>query len=256
MILRRHARQDLRRTAPHTRCPLRPRASTQQMMSLYSYGVAGGGGGGSPPSMGNSKKKQGGGTTVGITTTGGTGSVLVVMLSTNTLSSATVTDNMSNTWPAASFNISCGLNELMVFMLVAGTGGAGHTVTISGSGGADIIFFFEVLGTATSSPVDTACTATVPDDTSPYTVSTAAANSVANSMVLVFCNVDTGGNPINYTPATGYTLITDLQEVDNNTYVGGAAHYKTVTSSATQSVTWTITGSPTAALGIMVIKGT
>lgn len=205
------------------------------------------------PVRGNSTKKQGGGTTAGITTVGGANSVMLVFVGTASGNTPTISDNKGNTWGAAKYTQAGGTggDRMLCFALYNGAGGAGHTITVAGGGGADIIMFVEYHTNATGFEVFNSAA----DSSSPFQVSTSGATTVADAMVVTQgAGASVAATTTHAcTPQTMY-----LQEQDYGTYWAFGIGEQAISATGTQTATWSFT--PTAGtdalVGIIVVKGT
>lgn len=218
---------------------------------LYSYGVPGGGGGGAAPTRGNFTQKSGGGTTAGITTVGGTSSVLLVFICCADGDNPTITDNKGNTWTSAVQYNQIGVgsgDRIKCWALYNAAGGAGHTITESGGGGADVITFIEYTG-ATGFELATS----VDDLVGPPWSVTSGTTTVANSKVVTQGTLSGVNNSstLACTPATVFT-----QETNYATYWAFGLADQTLSATGTSTQTWSHTPSTSGTLGLIIIKGT
>ena len=171
-------------------------------------------------------------TTSGVTTT--TGSTFLISCSRGVGVTATPSDSKGNTYTqiAALSNNSA----LTVWYCSNGTGGAGHTATITlGAADYPVLHFVELAGAATAS-YDSGALATN-NDAQTITSGTLAQ---ADSAVVSWIASNSGGAQ-NYA-ATGYTV---ARETDGDNYWTSAVGYKAVSSTTAQGITWTGVGGTT-----------
>lgn len=170
--------------------------------------------------------------TSGVATT--TGSTFLIACSRGPGITATPSDSKGNTYTQiAALNNN---SALTVWRCENGTGGAGHTATVTlGAADYPVLFFIECAGAATSS-WDATSLATNNDS---LTI-TSGTLAQADSAVLSFIASNAGGAQ-NYA-ATGYTV---ARETDGDNYYTSAVGYKTVASTTAQSITWTGVGGTT-----------
>jgi hypothetical protein len=181
-----------------------------------------------------------------------TGSTFVVVVAGGSGAGYTPTDNKGNTWPAsAAVNFDSAGARLAIWVLENGTGGAGHTVTVTSAGGDSVFSFHEVTGVLAAS-LDSAATASG-SGAEPFTLNAAATLAQANNTVISAMLPYMSGDPVTYACTTGYTLHT--QENNNNSFYGQGVASKSVTSTTAPSAQWDTTGATGDVFaGIIVLK--
>lgn len=148
------------------------------------------------------------------TSTGGSGNIGYLSVSFDPgVSISTVTDSKSNTWTLIGSVLNGG-SKLARYKCENWTGGASHTATVTFSGTAyPTLHLIEITGAATSSPQDTAASATsVSSSSSPWTV-TSGALAQAASVCISGIEINTG-SPSSYT-STNFTVLSEEPDVNN-----------------------------------------
>jgi hypothetical protein len=218
-------------------------------------------------SVGNSSKARGNGTntatTASVTTTGGAGSVFLcgVVWYGTSAAPATFVDSKLNTWTQVAAPVAFTLDangKHVVYKCIAGTGGAGHTVTstFTDSSGGLSMFFVELLGFSTPSINGFAGAADLTNPFSSGSVST----TVANAILVGFTGTYNSG-----TESRTWSGLTEIQSYPNGAtdFCGGlatqivsatgsyAASYTDVTTGGNvvsdEAVTWLVAVSDAAA---------
>lgn len=203
------------------------------------------------PSVGFSTKVTGN-TLTSATTPGGTtqvsGSTFLIYV-TDPNQNITVGDNKGNVYTQIGTTFAFGGTPSRVsrWMKQNGTGGAGHTITVTWtSGSADpSVFFVELKGVAAAS-LDSPASATGLDSATPFTVSTAAPTAQASEIAIAFDGIDQGGI-ITRAESTGFSLV--QEEQNGNAFWTGSVWSKVL------SATGTVTPSFTDSLGDGVDRG-
>jgi len=173
-------------------------------------------------------------TTSGVTTT--TGSTFTVSSTADFgVTINTPTDSKSNTYGALGTSQVDDTSALRmsVFYKENGTGGTGHTATVTYSGSTyPTVYFSEVSGAATASYDSGSLAAATDNNGSPHDV-TSGTFAQANNAVLTWVACDGGG-----TRAYSCSGFTVSQETDGNNYWTGATGYKLVTATTAQLASW------------------
>ena len=161
------------------------------------------------------------------------GSTFVITVS-DPNQSITVGDNKGNTYTQIGTTLTAGSTKLSMWRCENGTGGSGHTATVTWTSGTSdgVITFAEITGAAAAS-FDV--TAQAFDNTNPYTVTSPTLSQAAE---LAICFVGTDNAPISYAESTGFTIY--QQETNSGLYWTSAALYKIV--AATTALTPSFSG--------------
>jgi hypothetical protein len=189
-------------------------------------------------------------TSAGRTTASGSTFLIGIIEAAGQSGTQTPTDNKSNTYTQLGTTQSDGSAQLRVYKCENGTGGAGHTATVTwGSNSDATCFFIECPGVATAS-IDTGATAqSGATGASPYQVTSGTPDS-ATDQFLTFC----GGAWTNYDASpSGFTNLST--ETNNSLYwTGGVAYLNVTAPSSAVTAGWTITSASSAARIIIGFK--
>ena len=151
-------------------------------------------------------------TTSAVTTTA-SGSRFLIIIPVSSVPS-TVSDSKGNTYAqktSLQFDQQAAGQFFRVYECINGTGGAGHTATVTwAASGNRSVIFVEVLNSA-----GTDCIVTLVDTASPYTVTSWGLASSAELAILVGA-ADGTSNPATFAESTGFTVLQAQQ--DNSAY--------------------------------------
>lgn len=192
------------------------------------------------------------GTTVGVTTPAI--ATFVIFVADNN-PSVVVSDIKGNTYAQAETDLAVGANVVVgqAWVCQRGTGGAGHTFTVTFTGAAATCAFYAavVTGEATSSPLDVIKRET--DTSAPTFTTTTAALAQAAEIALLFAFHDGSGTPFVESTGFGTAGAADSEETDAVTYWLSAVWKKTVAATTALSPSVTVTGSAGDGMGLIVL---
>lgn len=179
--------------------------------------------------------------TSGLTTTGiatsASGSNFYVFAGVSSTTTPTVSDNKGNTYTLITSDLTGNFGGIGVFAWKAenGTGGAGHTVTVSLANVGMAVEFIEVTGAATSGSVDASGHNGTNSQSTTITCATVTTTN-ANDLILSFWkSSNTGNTSIASNTGAGYALV-DSQTANP----AFAASSRVVSSTGTYGDTYTV----------------
>lgn len=182
-------------------------------------------------------------TTSGVTTT--TGSTFLIICSCGNGPTMTPSDSKGNTYTLIDNQVASGA-QISGWYKTNGTGGAGHTATVSISGTEYPVLHFIELAGADAASFD-ATSVNSGTASGPYSL-TSGTLAQADSLVVAWAASDAAGAQ-NYA-ASGYTV---NRETDGDNYWTSANGYKQAGSTSAQTATWTGIGG-VVAMGIAAFK--
>jgi hypothetical protein len=144
-------------------------------------------------------------------------------------------DNKGNTYTQVGTEQSVSL-KTRLYVCENGAGGAGHTVTFTLSVADFITIFF---GEAVGGVLDTAITAQGEDSSSPYTIASGVPSQAESLVVAAIGTKGTG--TITHTESSGFGVVDEVS--DSGSFWTGAIATKTLSSAASQTISWTATNS-------------
>lgn len=183
------------------------------------------------------------------TSTGGTGRVLYVTVSyDNGVTVSSISDNKSNTLSLIGSALLGNGGRLARYKCENFTGGASHTVTVNFSGTAyPTIIVTEIPTLLSSSPYDSAASATNVDATSPYTATSGTLAQAAS--VLMSAAAQNQGSNGSYSIST-FTKLADQSDVGN--YWTHGVAYLVVSATTAITPSWTRSGAADANTPVLV----
>lgn len=194
---------------------------------------------GTPVSIGSNQVKAAG-TTISLTTTAAVpaGALLCVLVDTNASATATFSDGV-NSFTVRSFDDTANVWASFGFKANAAALSSGSTITatLSASTTPKGITAFYIEGVDATAPFDESFDATATGSTTAISVTSAAANAQAHSVIVALVAAN-GSNAAAYTNDANYAAPPDKNGssgglANSNAYVAGG--YRLVTSSASQS---------------------
>lgn len=194
-------------------------------------------------------------TTAGINTSASGSSFFIFIVYIAT--SAAVGDNKSNTYSQVGSTllnfVGAGVNAA-IFQVTNGTGGSGHTATVTlTAGAASEIYLLEVTGGATASLVDAISSAFWNDDaSSPYTSNNVSTANAIDLLVAFTATATSAGTEV-LTWGNSFTQVVSEANAANFT---SAIAQNLVSSTGTYNSTFTATGAGTseAATAVVALK--
>ena len=134
-------------------------------------------------------------TTTGVTTTGGSGSLFLAFVYHEQSGEgfSSITDSYTNTWEQVGSTLNNGAHYTRVYSCHGGSGGSGHTFTVTYTAtGAVGIAVVELTGCATSSAVDKV--AQVFDNAEPFSSGATSTTAQNNEMLVGYFRGDSTAN--------------------------------------------------------------
>lgn len=213
---------------------------------------------------GQSSKGVGVGVTsqaTGAVNTAASGSIFVISYEHEDIAATvTVGDNKGNTYTqvgGAEIHNTGDAALSGCWYCVNGSGGTGHTATVTINSSARLLVeFTEITGAATSSAVD-GTPAGAYDTSSPYTAP-AVTTGNARDLLLAVLHGDSASNPATHDPnqgaTTGFSIISATEETNGVANWTGAHAYLVVSSTGTYTSGWTESGSAVGVAWLLAFK--
>lgn len=204
-------------------------------------------------------------TTPAVTTTGGSGSVFLIYCyhydSFENDNFTSIADSKSNSYTQIGSTYYNGNNASRLYYCAGGTGGSSHTATVTyaNAGFGTGIIFLELIGCATTNPIDQY--AIVFDNATPFSSGATSTTTQAAEMLVGFFRGDSESNgatnavDASSAPTSGWTVRAQLTEFGSpNRELAIFSATTTVSSTGAYSFAATQTGSGEGHAAIVTVK--